>query len=370
MSTATPTDSRVWVPHNDDQAVLFDAEGRKHAVRTGTEVCTLDDLLARIERGERGDDMPVLMEMFGCHYEEAAETVFEGNLVRARSSLLRAATTPCEFVYGWVSTKPSNGEFLKTLGAEVSAYDEPNGRYYVRISSADAIELRELAGAENVELTRRTFDVAIPYVPAGSSREHLLGEKAFVAFNEYRDNFKATTSQWDAWEQQLKAIKEQLAVLDNAPAAKTPRLVIEAFGPVPAQPRWAQVDLTQAFLDQISALRELCDDNRLLSVRVPGGPGRWDRTREWRPDLPALVVSPGEFHFTVKSKLDDQTVETAHVPIGRLLQLLREGEVCNANDFRWHNGMLYYADDNAAPLLETFAKELASAGPADLSPSL
>lgn len=65
----------------------------------------LDTLLAsdvaeRLARGERGDDLPVLMEAFGCDYENACDLLIGGRHVEALVALANAALPKSEVVWG------------------------------------------------------------------------------------------------------------------------------------------------------------------------------------------------------------------------------------------------------------------------------
>jgi hypothetical protein len=48
------------------------------------------ELMARLVNGERGDDVPILMELFGCDYDAACDAVVDGDKEIAKS-LLNAA---------------------------------------------------------------------------------------------------------------------------------------------------------------------------------------------------------------------------------------------------------------------------------------
>jgi hypothetical protein len=57
---------------------------------TQTEVV---ELAERIRRGERGDDIPILMEDAGCDYEQSCDLVFGGRNLDALNILGAAVLT-------------------------------------------------------------------------------------------------------------------------------------------------------------------------------------------------------------------------------------------------------------------------------------
>jgi len=58
------------------------AEAGKHAT-----TCTRAELVGRLTAGEKGEDIPVLMEEFGCDYEKSCELVFSGRHAEASDLL-------------------------------------------------------------------------------------------------------------------------------------------------------------------------------------------------------------------------------------------------------------------------------------------
>ncbi|WP_454727766.1 MULTISPECIES: hypothetical protein [Cupriavidus] len=343
-----------WIPNGPDKAILFDGAGKKLAVRTGNEICTLADLRERVYNGERGDDVPILMEDFGCDYELACELVFEGSSPSAGVLLDRAVEL--RLLYGTVTAREGERAMLASLGVMIGGHDAATNRFFVRMTPTVAQKLAEFVTDFPAELHARSFDVAAPYLPAQASREALLAERAYIDYTEHLNPGAA-----NQWAMQRDVIERQLPTANQsaeAPAFRPARLFVEATSSADyARPDWAMVDLTPSFVQRIMALRQVCRDNELLSVRAAGGPTRWDRATEWRPDIPALIVSADDFKFEVHPKLaHGTTVESASVPIKRLLQLLQAGEVHNAKDFRWNDGVLYYANDSAEYLQERVAE--------------
>ncbi|AET95310.1 hypothetical protein BYI23_E001490 (plasmid) [Burkholderia sp. YI23] len=80
-----------WVRTDTERAVQYDAEGRKLAVRFGSEICTFAELEERLHRAEKGDDVPILMSAFGCDYDGACDLVFGDQHTVALDALDRAA---------------------------------------------------------------------------------------------------------------------------------------------------------------------------------------------------------------------------------------------------------------------------------------
>jgi hypothetical protein len=63
----------------------------KDAMTGWGERLTALDVSERIARGERGDDLPVLMEIFGCDYDAACGMIFRGEHEQALSLFIEAA---------------------------------------------------------------------------------------------------------------------------------------------------------------------------------------------------------------------------------------------------------------------------------------
>ncbi|MDD5388970.1 MAG: hypothetical protein PHD37_06475 [Gallionellaceae bacterium] len=40
---------------------------------------TFEQLMGRLLAGEQGDDVPIVMEAFGCNYEAACDAIFTGD---------------------------------------------------------------------------------------------------------------------------------------------------------------------------------------------------------------------------------------------------------------------------------------------------
>lgn len=87
---AAPEVAVSWVG-TTAKARAVDANGSTVAVRYGGEVCALADVLGRLEAGEMGDDLPILLAGFGCDDEAAAELVFSGDHKKATEMLNEAS---------------------------------------------------------------------------------------------------------------------------------------------------------------------------------------------------------------------------------------------------------------------------------------
>ncbi len=76
MTHITPDEN--WIG-TLEKAVAHATDGSKFAVRFGNEVTKASDVMARLSAGEMGDDLPILMEAFGCDYDSACDAVFSKN---------------------------------------------------------------------------------------------------------------------------------------------------------------------------------------------------------------------------------------------------------------------------------------------------
>lgn len=84
-----------WETVGPDRYVGFDAEGYRAAIRTGNEVVTLQEVLQRIAGQEQGDDLPIVMNDFGCNYDAACDAIFQARFDHARELLLSAVSATC-----------------------------------------------------------------------------------------------------------------------------------------------------------------------------------------------------------------------------------------------------------------------------------
>ena len=65
----------AWV-ESSGFSVGMAPDGSKFAVRFGNEISKAHEVFDRLSSGEMGDDLPILMEAFGCDYETACDAVF------------------------------------------------------------------------------------------------------------------------------------------------------------------------------------------------------------------------------------------------------------------------------------------------------
>lgn len=100
-----------------DGAIATLADGSKVAVRIGAEEISLRAVLKRLNDGEQGDDLPVLMEAFGVAYDAACDAVFGRRILEAAALLKTAASVPLEASPSHMLVDPN--EFLL---AEYASY--------------------------------------------------------------------------------------------------------------------------------------------------------------------------------------------------------------------------------------------------------
>ena len=79
---------------DEDKAVAVLPDGSKVAVRYGNEVTTLDEVVERLRAQHKGDDLPILLEAFGCDYDAACDAVFSDDHDRALAMLNAATAAP------------------------------------------------------------------------------------------------------------------------------------------------------------------------------------------------------------------------------------------------------------------------------------
>ena len=60
------------------------------AVKFGNEEIEVQTVFQRLKKGERGDDLPVVMDAFGVDYDTACDAVFNGRFDEATTLLRRA----------------------------------------------------------------------------------------------------------------------------------------------------------------------------------------------------------------------------------------------------------------------------------------
>lgn len=83
------SDVLVW-SGNHEKAFAIRLDGQVLAVRYGSQITLVSEVEDRIKRGEMGDDLPILMEDFGCDYETACDAVFGGDPALALAMLHQA----------------------------------------------------------------------------------------------------------------------------------------------------------------------------------------------------------------------------------------------------------------------------------------
>jgi hypothetical protein len=93
--TATSVDKDVlqWIG-DSERSVGMDAKGHMVAIRSGNELVTLNEVFARLNDGEKGDDLPILLKEFGCDYDEACDAIFGDDHARAIALLEAASQKP------------------------------------------------------------------------------------------------------------------------------------------------------------------------------------------------------------------------------------------------------------------------------------
>lgn len=82
-----------WVG-NEDKAIGFFSDGSKAAVRAGSDVITLEEVIYRLRERHKGDDLPIVLEAFGCDYDAACDAVFAGDHDKALAMLNAASAAP------------------------------------------------------------------------------------------------------------------------------------------------------------------------------------------------------------------------------------------------------------------------------------
>ena len=110
MAETTGIELEVGLPFlelNEQGAVIYQGliglgpqlQGRS-AHPAFTDTLLASDVAERLARGERGDDLPVLMEAFGCDYGDACDQLFGGRHVDALVALANAALPNSDVIWG------------------------------------------------------------------------------------------------------------------------------------------------------------------------------------------------------------------------------------------------------------------------------
>ena len=95
-------------------------------------------------------------------------------------------------------------------------------------------------------------------------------------------------------------------------------------------PAWAEVTVDPVFVERLSRLNRICEENSLESVTVSACPDKWDQDDELAIRGDSLRVWGNAFWFEAHPKHADYRVETRGISICDLLQVV---EKLRANDF-------------------------------------
>ena len=94
-------------------------------------------------------------------------------------------------------------------------------------------------------------------------------------------------------------------------------------------PRWAEVQIDQAFVHHLKRLQRVCLDHGLTEGRIVGSPAYWG-TREESDSLrltcPELVVTGDSFYFEDRPKHVDYAIQTRGQSIETLVAAFAERE--------------------------------------------
>ena len=87
-------DANIKWAGNEEKAIGLFPDGSKAAVRFGSEVTTLEEVVYRLRERHKGDDLPIVLEAFGCEYDAACDAVFGGDQDKALAMLNAACAVP------------------------------------------------------------------------------------------------------------------------------------------------------------------------------------------------------------------------------------------------------------------------------------
>lgn len=133
------------------------------------------------------------------------------------------------------------------------------------------------------------------------------------------------------------------------------KLVIEAYtvGGVEGGPSWAELTVTEDFLNKLQRMRAVCEDAGLDSVSVSQCPDKWDREEELGMEGDTLKVWPDHFWFEASPD-----VETRMIDIDLLLEVAEivAGDTENPlpPGFMIQNGVVFYSESDLEELVDSY----------------
>lgn len=164
---------------------------------------------------------------------------------------------------------------------------------------------------------------------------------------------------WDA----LSAALQRTPVADEPPLA---RLVLEA--PVglytgvdsdnewTEDPSWAKVPITQAFVDQLQDLRQLCVERELDRVSVDCSGVTWQKEEDRQIRGDKLHVDEDTWWISAHPKHGDYDIRTHPIYIDAFSTALSTKKAWH--EFDWRNGTLFYDQGGETrSLIETLVDE-------------
>lgn len=142
-----------WVG-DDQKAVAFAPDGAKVAVRCGSETVKIEDLRVRLRNMEKGDDVPILMNAFGCDYDAACDVVFGDNFDAAVTMLEQASRSTVDALSTTeTDNRPIAGDprlFIEQLGYDVDIDADQEG-LWVWTAPSDGCDISFSSAAEALD---------------------------------------------------------------------------------------------------------------------------------------------------------------------------------------------------------------------------
>ncbi|WP_126448403.1 hypothetical protein [Sulfuricystis multivorans] len=134
------------------------------------------------------------------------------------------------------------------------------------------------------------------------------------------------------------------------------RLVIEAYtvGGIDDRPSWAELTVTEDFLNKLQRMRAVCEDAGLDSVSVSQAPDKWDREEELGIEGDTLKVWPDHFWFEANSD-----IETRMIDIDFLIQVAKKIAIGDTENpllpgFMIRNGIVFYGESDLEELVSSY----------------